>query len=52
MQSIKDYTDSELKEQILKAQDDMDSIEYGTADYNAAVAELHVAQHESKRRGI
>jgi len=52
MQSVKDFTDQNLKEEIIKAQEDMDNAEYGTSDYNAAVAELHVAYHEAKRRRI
>lgn len=52
MQSIKDFTDEELRDQIDNAQEDLDSSEYGTADYNAALSELHVAINEAEQRGL
>lgn len=50
MLSIKDFTNIELLEQISNAQEDMDNLEYGTADYNAALSELTVAQAELNKR--
>lgn len=52
MQSIKKFTDAELLEQIDNAQDDLESAEYGTGDYNAAQAELEVATGEAKKRAL
>lgn len=50
MLNIKDFTDKELDKQIQNAQDDMDQFEYGTGDYNRAVAELAIAKEEKKKR--
>ncbi len=50
MISIKDLTDAELDKQIRDARADMDSAEYGTGDYNTALAELTVAEKEKKRK--
>lgn len=50
MQSIKDFTDEELRDQIINAQEELDSAEYGSGDYNTALAEKHVAEKEAKRR--
>lgn len=52
MKSIKDFTDEELAEQITNAQEDLDSAEYGSGDYNTALAELQVATGEAKQRGL
>lgn len=48
--SIKDFTDKELLEQILNAQEELDSLEYGTADYNATLSEVMVAKIEFFKR--
>ena len=52
MISIKYLTDEELFEQIDCAQEDLDSAEFNTGDYNAALAEKHVAEEEARRRGL
>lgn len=48
--SVKDFTNQELLEQILNAEEDLDSLKYGTADYNAALSEIIVAKIELARR--
>ena len=50
MKSIRDFTDVELNKQIEDARADLDQSEYGTGDYNAAEAELAVAEREKQRR--
>lgn len=52
MLSIKNFSDSELLKQIADAREELDSAEYGTADYNAALSELHVAEREADKRGL
>ena len=49
MKSIKDFTNEELNKQIEDARADLDASEYGTGDYNAALAELNVANKEKQR---
>lgn len=52
MISIKYLTDEELLVQIECAQDDLDSADFNTGDYNAALAEKYVAEKEARRRGL
>lgn len=48
--SVKDLSVSELQEQIMIAQEIMDSTEYNSGDYNASLGELQVAKRELKKR--
>ena len=50
MISVRDLTDNELLEQIKNAKEDLESAQYGTGDYNVAIAELRVALQEKRRR--
>jgi hypothetical protein len=48
--SIRDFTDAELIEQIRVTQEQLDILQFGSADYNAAKSELIVARRELERR--
>lgn len=48
--SIKDFTDAELLEQIKIAREQLDILQFDSADYNAAKSELVVATREQERR--
>lgn len=50
MINIRELTDEELEKQIENCRADLDEAEYGTGDYNSALAELHVAENEKNRR--
>lgn len=50
MLSIKGFTDSELLEQILNTQSDLENAEYDSGDYSAALSELIVAKIELSKR--
>lgn len=50
MLNIKDFTDEELNNQITNLETDLNTFEYGTGDYNIALAEMEVALKEKKRR--
>mgnify|MGYP000903215883 CR=1 FL=1 len=48
--SIKDFTDTELIEQINVTREQLDILQFDSADYNAAKSELVVARREQERR--
>ena len=48
--SIKDFTDTELIEQIGYMWEQLDILQFDSADYNTAEAELIVARRELERR--
>ena len=48
--SIRDFTDAELIEQISYMSEQLDILQFGSADYYAAKAELVVARRELERR--
>lgn len=52
MLSIKDFTDTELHNQIVATQELLEVLDYGSLDYNAAKAELEIAIKEMQRRKI
>jgi hypothetical protein len=50
MLSIREFTDEELEKQICYLKEDLDTYEYGSGDYNAALSEMEVALKEKARR--
>ena len=48
--SIRDFTDAELIEQIGYMREQLDILQFDSADYNAAKSELVVARRELERR--